>query len=202
MKYFDSLPLISVTDSAGNSQLYRNLMARLSVIPSLFNDPLLYYTYDIQEGDTPEIVAHKYYGDTYRYWIVLFSNQMLDPQWDWPLNTSAFQKYITEKYDALGIDPYSTTKEYQKLITQQSSTTGEVIVNSVTISQQEYDSFVAYSDTLTFPTEQLSVSVTRNVQTYYDYELEKNESKRNIKLLNKRYVGQIEDEFKKLVNNK
>lgn len=202
MKYFNSLPLISVTNNAGNTQLYRNLMTRLSVIPSLFNDPLLYYSYDIQEGDTPEIVAHKYYGDTYRYWIVLFSNQMLDPQWDWPLNSYALQKYVTDKYDVLGIDPYSTTKEYQKITTQQNSTTGEVVVNKVTISQQEYDNFVDYSDTLTFPTEQVNVSVTKNIQTYYEYELENNESKRNIKLLNKRYVGQIEDEFKKLVNNK
>ena len=72
MQYFDSLPKIVHTDQNGNSTIRTNLMARVSIIPENLKNPLLYYQYDIQEGDTPEIVAHKYYNDMYRYWIVLF----------------------------------------------------------------------------------------------------------------------------------
>jgi hypothetical protein len=63
----------------------------------------LYYTYDIQEGDTPEIIAHKYYGDSYRYWIVLFANELLDPQWDWPMTYKMFEQYLADKYPSTNI---------------------------------------------------------------------------------------------------
>jgi len=200
MKYFDALPLVSVTDKFGNTQVYKNLMTRVSVMPDILNNTLVYYSYDIQEGDTPEIVAHKYYGDSYRYWIVMLSNKSLDPQWDWPLNSVSFQKYITEKYDVLGFDPYTTTRTHQKIITQNNSQYGQ-IVDTVSISEDEYDALTPTNSTLSFTQETVEVSITKNIQTYYQYELALNESKRNIKLLNKIYVPQIESEFQKLLSN-
>ena len=90
MQYFDTLPKIIKTDATGNSLLMTNLMARASVIPSLLQNPAVFYQYDIQDGDTPEIVAYKYYGDVYRYWMIFYCNQIIDPQWDWPLNNQQF----------------------------------------------------------------------------------------------------------------
>ena len=202
MKYFSAIPLIDITDASGTTQTYKNILARVSVIPSILSNPLVYYSYDIQDGDTPEIVAQKYYGDGYRYWIVLFCNNLMDPQWDWPLNNNTLDKFITEKYDALGFDPYTTVKSYQKVTTQVNSVSGETTVNTVNISQQEYDDFVPYSDTFTISGETVSISIERSTQSYYDYEVSLNESKRNIKLLNKNYVQQVENEFKKLLGNK
>ena len=118
MQYFSILPKIIKTDAKGNSILMTNLMARASVIPSLLNNPALFYKYDIQDGDTPEIVAHKYYGDVYRYWVVLFSNQILDPQWQWPLNSNEFASYLTAKYDPTYVDIYTSAHSWQKIITQ------------------------------------------------------------------------------------
>lgn len=198
MKYFKSLPLISVTNG-NNSQVYRNLMTRLSVKPSVLENPLVYYSYDIKEGDTPEIIANKYYGDSYRYWIVLFSNQYLDPQWDWPLKSSALEQYIQDKYDNLNISP-TDTKSYQKILTQYNSTSGENTTTKVEISQDEYNSLSPSNNTYTIGGEGVSVSITKNIQTYYEYELELNESKRNIKLLNRDYVPQLESEFISLLS--
>ena len=76
MQYFDTLPKIIQTDNVGVSRVFTNLMARASIIPDVLKNPLVYYQYDIQEGDTPEIIAHKYYGESYRYWIVLFANEI------------------------------------------------------------------------------------------------------------------------------
>lgn len=202
MKYFSAIPLIDITDASGTTQTYKNILARVSVIPSILENPLVYYSYDIQDGDTPEIVAQKYYGDSYRYWIVLFCNNLMDPQWDWPLNNVALDKFITKKYDRLGFDPYTTVKSYQKVTTQVNSASGETTVNTVEISQQEYNDFVPYSDTFTISNETVSISIERSTQSYYDYEVSLNESKRSIKLLNKNYVQQVENEFKKLLGNK
>ena len=50
MKYFNSLPLVTYTSPNGVSTSYRNLLNRVSVIPSIFTNPLLYYTYDLKVG--------------------------------------------------------------------------------------------------------------------------------------------------------
>ena len=65
MQYFESLPKIIYTDDSGIPKIATNIMARASMIPSILKNPVVYYQYDLQEDDTPEIVAHKYYGTSY-----------------------------------------------------------------------------------------------------------------------------------------
>ena len=64
MQYFNTLPKVIYTTN-GVSNIYTNLMSRVSVVPSFLKNPAIYYQYDIQETDTPEIIAAKYYGDSY-----------------------------------------------------------------------------------------------------------------------------------------
>jgi hypothetical protein len=197
MQYFKTLPKLISTNN-GNSILLTNLLVRSSIIQNLLTNSLLFYKYDIQDGDTPEIVAYKYYGDAYRYWIVLFSNQMLDPQWDWPLNSINFQNYIVNKYTTF--NPYSTIHGYTQTTTQYDYNTQTTTVNKVNISQNTFNTFVPYNATVTLPTGKVSISKTVSSISYYQYELDLNESKRNINILNKQYVNQIESEFKKLMS--
>lgn len=198
MKYFDSLPIIAVTRD-GYTTLYRNLLSRVSMIPSTLQNPLVYYTYDLQEGDTPEIVAEKYYGSPYRFWIVLYPNQMFDPQWDWPLNSHQLQDYIVDKYTQLGFDPYTTTKTYQKTISVYNVATGTNSTNTVEITQDEYNELLESSNEYETVDGVVTISITKKQLSYYDYEVETNENKRSIKLLNKDYVTQIESEFASLM---
>jgi len=198
MQYFDTLPKIIYIDSTGNSKVMTNLLARSSVIPQLLKDPSLYYTYDIQEGDTPEIIAHKYYGDSYRYWIVLFANQLLDPQWDWPMNYSTFEQYLADKYPSINI--YSEIEYYEKIIIQYNVNTQTTYTNKIKINQSTYNSLpVTQTETYTLPTGPVSVTTERNAVNIYDYELNLNESKRNIRILNANYVDLMETQFKKLM---
>ena len=132
MQYFDTLPKVIYTQN-GVSSVYTNLLARVSVIPQLLKDPLIYYSYDIQEGDTPEIIAHKYYGDSYRYWIVLFANELLDPQWDWPMTYNMFEQYLADKYPSTNI--YVEVEYYEKVITQYDVNTQTTTVNKVRIDE-------------------------------------------------------------------
>ena len=206
MQYFSTLPKIIYRDPSGVSSLYTNLMARASIIPNLLNNPLVFYKYDIQEGDTPEIIAYKYYGDSYRYWIVLFANQILDPQWDWPLNYNQFNSYINDKYgynESLGtwsvLNPYSTTYQWQKIITQYDASSQTTTVNTIVIDEDTYDNLVDTTNTYTVATGQVTISVTKKIVSYYDWELEKNESKRNINILNEYYANELEKQFSNLM---
>lgn len=197
MKYFQILPKLVVTDPKGNSKLFTNLMARNSIIPSLFNTPLLFYNYDIQDSDTPELIAHKYYGYIERFWLVLFSNQILDPQWEWPMSYSIFNKYLEQKYtdvDVMGLH------NYQKTITTIDNASGTSSSEIFEIDEDTYNTLVESTETYDIPNgSSVTVSVTKQIINNYTYEFNLNESRRNIKLINKNYVEQIEKEAQRLM---
>jgi hypothetical protein len=197
MQYFSTLPKIVKTGSDGTSILMTNLMARASVVPELLKNPLVYYQYDIQEGDTPEIIAHKYYGDSYRYWIILFVNEIIDPQWDWPMDSTTFGKFITDKYQEF--NPYSQVHHYEKVITQYDHTTQVTTVDKLIIDETAYDDLLETNSTYMLPTGTVDVSITKEAISYYTYENNLNESKRNIKLLNANYIDEVESQLKKLM---
>ena len=198
MKYFDTLPKIIQYDNKGIGRVFTNLMARASVIPELLKNPAIYYKYDIQEGDTPEIIAHKYYGDSYRYWIVLLANEILDPQWEWPISGQVFQNYITTKYT--DFNAYSTIHHYEKTLTQFDFGTNTTTTNTVEIDEDTYISLEETTKTFSLPTGDVSITVSKSAVNYYDYEEKLNESKRNINILNSNYVNQLETELQKLMS--
>lgn len=198
MQYFDTLPKIIQTDNVGVSRVFTNLMARASIIPDVLRNPLVYYQYDIQEGDTPEIIAYKYYGDSYRYWIVLFANELLDPQWSWPMTRTVFDAYMEEKYPSGNTT--TTAHSYEKKLTQTDNTTNTITINTIDINEEEYNSTVENTSTYSIGNSSVTVAITKRIVTIYDYEYELNESKRKINILNSVYVNQMESQFKALMS--
>ena len=200
MQYFKALPRIYYTDKNGRTITYTNLLTRVNIIPSVLNNPMSYYQYDIQEGDTPEIIAYKYYNDIYRYWIVMFSNQLLDPQWDWPMSQSVFNNYLAKKYN---FNTTTTVHHYEKVLTQINSETFLPESQTIEISFDEYNLLYNTSGKTTSYNLQngdtTSITTQVNAVSYYDYEMRLNESKRSIKLLNAIYVEQLENEMKNLL---
>ena len=200
MQYFDILPKVIHTDAVGTSKVVTNIMSRVSIIPQLLKNPLNYYEYDIQEGDTPEIIAHKYYGDSYRYWLVMFANQLMDPQWDWPLSANELSAYLVKKYGE-NYNTYSEIHHYEKILTQFDYGTNTTTTNKVTISEDIYNAIVPQTNYFSLPTGDVSIAVDKSAVSVYDYENDLNEQKRSIKILNTAYVNQVEEEFKKLMVN-
>jgi hypothetical protein len=102
--YFDKFPLIPYQISGvkySRFQNIRNLLFRTSIIREALTNSSAYMRYIIQDGDTPEILASKIYGDSQAHWMILYANDMLDAQYDWPLTSSVFPKYIADKYRSM-----------------------------------------------------------------------------------------------------
>ena len=196
MNYFQTLPKLLVKDKQ-SIQVATNLLARVNIISSLIEDPLIYYSYDIQDSDTPEIIAHKYYGSVNRFWMVLFANQILDPQWDWPMNNLVFDSFINSKYT---IQELSQTHHFEKIITNTTIPEGLVSSETITISEDDYNDLFESSKTYSTVTGNVNIRISKNAVDNYTYEYNLNESKRNIKLLNKSYADKLEVEFNKLMN--
>ena len=159
MFYFNTLPKVLTPDQNGNYILMTNILSRATIIEELQNNPMLFYKYNIQDGDTPEIIAEKYYGDPYKYWIVLYSNQIMDPIWNWPLNYEQFLDYINSKYETeaanAGKTPYeytnSTVYAYQEVITTKDSYSEISTEKIIPLDVSAYNSFVETNNTYTLP---------------------------------------------------
>jgi hypothetical protein len=93
-KYFNYFPKTLYTADEVNADTITQLTSRFNFTEDFKNNSAVSYEYDIQEGDTPEIIADKLYGSSERHWIVLSFNQIIDPQWDWPLNYNTLIKFI------------------------------------------------------------------------------------------------------------
>ena len=206
MNYFSNFPKVLTTDYKGNSILLTNIMNRVEIIPSLLKNPLLFYNYNIQDSDRPDIVADKYYNDSYMYWLVLFANQIINPKRDWPLTSQQFESHIIEKYtEAAGgsnVLAYmqSTLYEYRKIITTKDSDSLKSTVRTIVIDEATFNSTIEETITQTFPNG-YTVSQTIQVRpvSIYDYEVEQNELKRSINLVNNKYANEFQTQLHSLL---
>lgn len=211
-KFFNYFPKTLYTNELNNLGIdsVTNIISRFSFEENLKENISAFYEYDIQEGDTPEIIAHKYYGDSEKHWVVLLFNNIMDSQYDWPLQYSSFIKYIDNKYSANNYADTANTsvtglswsqntnniKSYFKIITQSSGDND--FVEKIEVDGNTYANIAASTSNYTLQNgSNLTITITKETQTYYDFELEENENKRKIKLLKSEFIYEVEKEFKK-----
>lgn len=127
-EFFNKFPKL---DYDINNNLYSryetvtDIFFRMGVVKETINNISSYYVYEVQDGDTPEILAEKVYGDAGAGWMILMANYMMDPQFDWPMNYDTFQKYIEGKYGSLE-NAKTTIHHYDKVITRTDSQSGVI----------------------------------------------------------------------------
>lgn len=148
-----------------------DIFFRVGMLKDVLKDIAAYYVYEIEEGDTPEIIAEKVYGDSGAGWIIVYANQILDPQFDWPLTDKQLQVYIKNKYGTVEASK-TGVHHYEKIVKKTSSNSDyediikfvidkeSLIINSVGRPYNYYDpskpeelmtadSTLLYSDTTT-----------------------------------------------------
>lgn len=93
---------VILTDITRNIRFRRDVLANITV----------YDYYDIIEGETPEIVAEKIYGNAMYHWIVMLVNERYDYLADWPLTQANLDQYVIDKYGstATAIHHYENAK--------------------------------------------------------------------------------------------
>ena len=190
-----------------------NIIARFGFESTLKNNSSAFYKYNIQESDTPEIIASKYYDNPERHWIVLLFNDIMDPQFDWPLQYQPFIDYVNTKYSANNYADTANTgvtglawsmnvnnvQAYYKIVTR-TNFDDISIVEKLEVDTNTYANVGASTTTYTLQDgSTITQKITKETKTYYDYEQELNEEKREIKLIKPEFVPQIEKEFKKVI---
>jgi hypothetical protein len=212
-RFFNYFPKTVYTANTNTSGLdtVTNIIARFGFEKTLKENSSAFYKYSVQDSDTPEIIAAKYYDNPERHWIVLMFNDIIDPQFDWPLRYENFIKFVDTKYTANGAAnttvqsglawamSVNNVQSYYKIVTR-TNIDNESIVETIQVDANTYVNVATSSSSVILQSgDVITQTVTKSKKTYYDYEMGLNDEKRNITLLKPEFISQIEKEFKKVI---
>ena len=226
MSFFDFFPKTTYSFNFADRdvRLVTNIFSRVSMRQEVLDNLYAYYKYQLQDGDTPEIVAQKEYNNPQFHWVICYTNGLTDPVFDFPMPRDALERHIVKKYNYSSIaNAYSEILHYVEKVEStlnelNGPSTTTISNNAVTLQQYDYT-----SNTLVLKTPNSStwsntvlransanansaIVATLNVKTtivpvtVYEYEDQVNEEKRQIKLLKQQYVEAMTNELSSVLN--
>ncbi len=115
--YFGSFPKIdySISGNKNMKESVTDIFKRYQILRNILGNASSYVLYEVQDGETPEILAEKVYNDAGAGWIILYTNQIIDPQFDWALSDDNFRRYIIQKYGSVA-NAQTTYHHYEKVV--------------------------------------------------------------------------------------
>jgi len=178
MSYFSKFPLTTY-DIKGNDirKLLPDILRRVKLKTVIKSGGMLFDKYDVKEGEKPEDIAFKWFGDPELHWVILMTNNVTDRYYGWPMNQVQFAEYITDKYgdNVDAVHHYEITKDSGRTTSNGPSDYSHLVeVNSDTAN---------------------AISISNR-----QYEEREQDKKRQIQLLNKSFLGDFIAEFDKLIS--
>jgi hypothetical protein len=175
MAYFRRFPLMAY-DMAGDKvyKLLPDILRRVKLRSGIRSGMFIFDNYDVKDGEKPEDIAFKLYGDAEYHWVILMTNNITDRYYQWPLSQPQFQEHIKDKYGSGNED---ATHHYE--ITQTSGPTSSRDNSHLVECNSDEDG---------------AIEITNR-----SYEQRKQDEYRQIRLLDKRFLGAFVEEFENLV---
>ena len=177
----------------------KNFFRRFKINEDVFSYTATFNKYAVIEGETPDQVAEKAYGDPFLDWVILMTNNVINPLFDWPRSDNAVRKYCEKTY----IDPYSEilyykTREIKSGTSMTTDLTGKTVkINALDaglkVDEKFYNtpfSFFDGNQVITMAGSEVCEPVNA-----YQHEIEENEKKREIYLLKGRFLDAFINEF-------
>jgi hypothetical protein len=223
--FFDIFPRITY-DINKNGLKRRTLMTdvffRFKFLQSIKNLKINYFYYIIKGAETPEMLADKFYNDVEAHWVILMLNDIIDPHLDWFMDDDEFDKYISKKYGSISAAVNRVHHYERKVATRlvgyknrngndiYSNTTSQIDYTDPlitpfeetypTIPYEYYSGLADYElEVVETPAAVAEVETFRSVVNCYQYEIELNDKKRSIRILQPESYPQVRREFEDLV---
>lgn len=186
-EYVSRLPDAKISDYI----TVKNFFKRGFLREDIFQNLAFFTKYSITGNDRPDNVAFEIYQDSTLDWLVLMANNIVNIQNEWPLSNVDFDELMIDKYgsyDTLfnGIHHYETIEVKDARDVK--------IVNAGLKVESDYS--------VTFYDERAGQmkTVTPTIPvTNYQYEQRVNEDKRNIYLLQPRYLQVVRDDLEDIM---
>ena len=159
----------------GNYKLLPDILKRVKQRNAIKSGQFIFDTYDVRNGEKPEDIAYKWFGDAQLHWVILMTNDVTDRYYQWPMNDAQFEEFIADKYsNPDAVHHYEVTKDSGR-------TTGQ--------GPNDYSHLVEVnSDT------DNAISISNR-----EYEERVQDKNRSIRLLNQRFLSDFMEEFDKLI---
>ena len=81
----------------------KNFFRRYKLNEDVFSYATFFDKYSIIDGERPDMLAKKLYNNPFYDWVILLTNNMVNVQYDWPMNNYELYKVLEKEYD----DPYN-----------------------------------------------------------------------------------------------
>ena len=147
----------------------KNIWRRAQVLTEYKAQVTLFTEITIGDGERPEDIATRYYGNPFYNWTILVVNDITDYYAQWPKSVSQLQEFIDAKYTN-----GQATKHY--VTTEIKDANNNIIVPAGKVVASNYQ--ISYYDGSTTVTATPVASVTNAT-----YETELNSKKQNIQVV-------------------
>ena len=79
MAYFSRFPLMAYdVKGTENYKLVPDILRRVKLRSGIRSGSFLFDSYDVSDGERPEDIAFKLYGDPELHWVILMTNNITD----------------------------------------------------------------------------------------------------------------------------
>lgn len=212
--YFNKFPFIDYQFPDNYIRSFNNISIRPAVVEKVLTMASSLEDYTIKDGETPETIAFDVYGDSTFHWVILLVNNITNIYTEWPKMQNQFDEYLYSKYknqfDSDGTAVILTKDETNELLEFKGAPNNnyEGYINNTTVKIKPYNFIDTEKTQYTYETKNQNVDTFGNTiilpelfpVSYYEYEFELNERKRNIKIPSVSIVQKMKKELTKLLN--
>ena len=190
-EYFSNFPRILYDIEGKNSTTPEHIVAVNLMIRQKFRDAIkeeisMYYPYVIpEEMSRPDVLAFNIYGDIKYTWTIFMVNDILDPYWEWPMDSNNFGMYLSNKYGSVDTSKI-TLHHYEQIIHSRTEVTGTADSIPERVVEIDYTTYRAVGED------------NRKIVYAYEYEVDKNEANRSISLIDASYISGVLDETRQI----
>lgn len=175
-----------------------NITLRAAFIDKLKQEASVFYPYVVKDGESADDIASWYYDRPDFDWLVYLANDIVDPHSQWPKSYQELEDYIAKKYGSV-VAAKSNIEFYRK-----KPEIAYISVDGADFSSTDTDMVeVEYNDDIRITPYTYSIidDQINYVPVYtYDYEVELNEQKRNITLIDNKLKNRVAIELSDLLN--
>ena len=198
-QYFRKLPnlnypsLLKTRESNTDFVQTKNLFRRVKVREDLFANFMQFDKYKIVGDERPDNVAQKVYDNDDLDWIILLSNNIVDLNNEWPLTQFQLNEFLNEKYspqELVSIHHYETLELRDNK--------NQLILPAGIVVDEDFN-LEYLSGGQVKSTNSLVDGRPVKAVTFYDYENDLNDKKRNINVLKPELLGIFIRDFERIM---
>lgn len=198
--FFIDHPLLSYSlDDFKSEQVITDIFRRIVLSDEYKQNSSYLQEYFVLHGEKPEEVSYRFYGTTKLHWVVLLTNEIVDPRFEWPTSEENLKKVTEEKYG--GEDSIFTVRnalnskgrrvETFFLLAENSSHEDPIRIMFETNEQNFTKQPILWLE---------DPPNTFRYETNFDVEVSRNETNRTIKVLKPSVVTELLTKYRDLIN--